>query len=229
MKSYDRKVFFPEVKNNMLETYLSDLKKDLLNPEKITILSEFEKVNRLGFYKKEELVGLVDKIKSMALNFSSLTPEDLMTKIKTELSTLEKNEKLRLSKISGFNAAQPKGQDTLTLLKYMITTIESTIDNVLHDDEIEKFSYEKCLDGNFASPIFCEDYKNYKTIAARFSAVEEVINAVSDECPRMVFRFEKSKGSEVDLSVCKAIDPSLNSNLEKFILSFDEIQKKLTP
>jgi hypothetical protein len=229
MKSYDRKIFYPEVKNKMLETYLRDLKQTLADPNKVTILSEFEKVNRLGFYKKDELISMVENIKSVAQGFTSQTPEDFMLKLKAELTNLEKNEKLRLSKIPGFNTTQEKTKDTLTLLTYIKTTIESTMDNILNDDEIEKFSYQQCQNGTFLAPTFCENYKTYKTKVARFSAVEEVINAVPDECPRMVFRFEKPEGTSNDLSTCKAIDPNLNSNLENFILSFDEIQKKLTP
>jgi hypothetical protein len=227
MKSYDRKTFYPEVKTNMVETFLEDLKQTLKDPMNLTLLSEYERTNRLGFYRKDELLAMIDKIKTSVQGFSSSSPEDLMIKVKNELSVLEKNESSRLAKLAGFNANQPKGQDSLNLLKYMTATIQSKLEEILNDDQIEKYSYQQCLNGIFPITSFCESYKNFKSKVSRFKETEEVINAVPEECPKMVFRFEKTEKTSVDLSTCKVIDPRLNSNLENFILNFDSIQKKI--
>ena len=188
-KSFDRNKAFVSIQSTMGSTILTNKKSELQDPKSINVISEFAKVNRLGFYTKDQLLNLMDPLIEKSKNIVGTNPEDFYRKLKLEITSLEKSEQVRLQKIPGFSSNKSKKADTLNALSYLIASVDGDIAKIKETDAIQEYTFKSCssIASEFAS--FCQLYTSFKFKAKRFEEVEEIQNFVANECPRVVFRF----------------------------------------
>ena len=226
-KSFDRNKAFVSIQSTMGSTILTNKKSELQDPKSINVISEFAKVNRLGFYTKDQLLNLMDPLIEKSKNIVSTNPEDFYRQLKLEIAGLEKSEQVRLQKIPGFSSNKSKKTDTLNALSYLMASIDGDIAKIKETDAIQEYTFKSCssIASEFAS--FCQLYTSFKFKAKRFEEVEEIQNFVANECPRVVFRFEdKNPKDEDDFSTCKALIPSTEKEINNLLQNVNDVLNK---
>ncbi len=226
-KSFDRNKAFVSIQSTMGSTILTNKKSELQDPKSINVISEFAKVNRLGFYTKDQLLNLMDPLIEKSKNIVSTNPEDFYRQLKLEIAGLEKSEQVRLQKIPGFSSNKSKKTDTLNALSYLMASIDGDIAKIKETDAIQEYTFKSCssIASEFAS--FCQLYTSFKSKAKRFEEVEEIQNFVANECPRVVFRFEdKNPKDEDDFSTCKALIPSTEKEINNLLQNVNDVLNK---
>lgn len=207
--AYNQKQFFNLYQVPFATTLLNDKKKEMTAPTAVNLISEFAKQGRLGFYKSAgELFSFFDQFSEKIKSFPSSSPDDFFKKVKTEISNMEKAEKKRLASLPGFSESSEKGKQTLQLLSYALLSVQSSLEEVIDNDVLQRYAYKSCSENNSNHPDFCEKYKDYQAKADLFGPKEEIVNFVPEECPRVVFRFESINPSvEMNLKNCNSISP----------------------
>jgi hypothetical protein len=226
-KAFDRNKAFVSIQSTMGSTILANKKSELQDPKSINMISEFAKINRLGFYTKDQLLNLMDPLIEKSKNIVATNPEDFYRKLKLELTSLEKSEQVRLQNIPGFSSNKSKKADTLNALSYLIASIDGDMVKIKETDAIQEFTFKSCssIASEFAS--FCQLYTSFKSGAKRFEEVEEIQNFVANECPRVVFRFEgKNPKDEDDFSECKALTPSTEKEINNLLQNVNDVLNK---
>ena len=226
-KSFDRNKAFVSIQSTMGSTILTNKKSELQDPKSINVISEFAKVNRLGFYTKDQLLNLMDPLIEKSKNIVAINPEDFYRQLKLEIAGLEKSEQVRLQKIPGFSSNKSKKTDTLNALSYLMASIDGDIAKIKETDAIQEHTFKSCssIASEFAS--FCQLYTSFKFKAKRFEEVEEIQNFVPNECPRVVFRFEdKNPADENDFSGCKALMPSTEKEINNLLQNVNDVLNK---
>lgn len=225
--SFDRNSFFKSIQNSMAEQILTQKKKELANPEIVTIFSELARTNRLGFYTKEESLQLIDQIIEKSKGIQSNTPEDFYKKISLELSNLEKQEKSRLKKKPGYSATNDKTKDSLRILTYLIATMKMDLEDLKNNDKLQEFSYGNCGNDEKEHLEFCQKYNSYTQKVKLFEPVEEIHNFVSEECPRLVFRFQNATADKSpEFSSCTPMAPVTDGNINKLMKDTKDVLNK---
>lgn len=85
-KSFDRNKAFVSIQSTMGSTILTNKKSELQDPKSINVISEFAKVNRLGFYTKDQLLNLMDPLIEKSKNIVAINPEDFYRQLKLEIA-----------------------------------------------------------------------------------------------------------------------------------------------
>jgi hypothetical protein len=211
----------------MGSTILAKKKSELQDPKSINMISEFAKVNRLGFYSKDQLLNLMDPLIEKSKNIVATNPEDFYRKLKLEITSLEKSEQVRLQKIPGFSSNKSKKADTLNALSYLIASVDGDIAKIKETDAIQEYTFKSCSSNASEFASFCQRYTNFKSEAKRFEEVEEIKNFVANECPRLVFRFEdKNPKDEDDFSRCQALTPSTEKEINNLLQNVNDVLNK---
>lgn len=230
--AFDRNSFFKSVLPSMPSEILKKKKEEYKNPANVNLISEFAKMDRLGFYSTSEIYGLFDILAEKSKGIQANSPEDFYKKIKVEIANIEKAEKIRLQGKPGYSSNSGKGKDSLQVLTYMMNTLDSEMKTMTESDVIQEYSFKACPNGE--QELFCQHYSAFKEKAKTFQAVEEIQNFVPDQCPRVVFRFEsrspESKSmseTPANFSGCQAISPLRDLNISNLIDNLHDIEEAL--
>jgi hypothetical protein len=220
--SYQRNIFFNDMKDELPAKITTDLGKLFQGNDPLNSLTIYEEYKKLGYYSKPELGQMLMPMIEVMKSISAQTPEEYLSKIKIEI---EKQKKLMTGQISKKAGAQPdkkKVADSEIIISYVFTSLQSELENLLQDDFLQDSMTSKCSRRAIAYEDFCRNSKLWREKVTELNKGIEVFNLIpKEQCnERAVFRFPKSDNQSLENN-CES---DLLNGLEK---SMQEIQSKI--
>ena len=204
--AYERAGYFQSMKQTFPSKLLQERKKLYLGSDSTNILNVLEEMGKLGFLTRAELIFFMDPIIEMAGSIEAKTPEEYLKKAKLEIEKHRKRALTGLSmKYSKGNATQL--EDTKNALNYVFTSMNTELEKILKDDEIQGYAYETCQ-GVVGREVFCQSSKEWREKSKVFDETSEIHNLLPKECPRLVLRMNTR--SVTNSPLCLPMDSEID-------------------
>ncbi len=220
--SYQRNIFFNDMKNELPAKITSDLGQLFQGNDPLNSLSIYEEYKKLGYYSKPELGQMLMPMIEVMKSISAQTPEEYLSKIKIEIEKQRKKMTGEISKKAGAQPDKKKVADSEIIISYVFTSLQSELENLLQDDFLQDSMTSKCSRRAIAYEDFCRNSKLWREKVTELNKGIEVFNLIpKEQCnERAVFRFSKSENQSQEDN-CES---DLLNGLEK---SMQEIQSKI--
>jgi hypothetical protein len=171
------------------ETHQKDYTKSYLDSTLDNFLQNFYTAYKENdhYLSKERFQVVYQQILSEQNKIIAKTPEEYARKYKVINEKYEKQMLADLTKIKNYDSKSEKARISQTMMKYFFLTLQGHTDTLMNNDNLQKFSFNRCQKANTPDQ-FCQSYASWQKAVQKFDDLTPINNLVMNECPRVVFR-----------------------------------------
>ncbi len=186
--SYIRATAFQKIKNDWPKEIIKSKQYEFTDNNRPSVLKEFENFNKLGYFPRAQLSMMINPILDSLTTISASTPEEYITKYKALAETQKKKMLESLTRKFSTDPNKDKFEQTKRTFDYMFAAMQSEMEKMLDDEEIQKRTYSLCVNQDVDLQLFCTNTKKWMDQVKMFDAGVELKNLTTGQCPRAVFR-----------------------------------------